>query len=467
MLRSKRIAAGLFLGLLVVFGIAAQTSTESLSERYLERANDAYDEGDLLDAYKNINMAMKVGGDIVPANVIVLARSVYLNRLKLLQKNYDEQSLIEIKTNLEQFPQVSSAEITKLVRQIEARQAADEKASAKQDQQNFMNRISETTEATQQAITQQGKQMQEQTQQMVDQITKQNELQKERDQKTDKKFTTIMILVTVIVVVIMLVVGLILLIMHISVKQSKIQQQQYADAFKLLAQNQSQTNQLMLGGITDIYGKDGLKSAGSSRWGVDALPEPEETPEEKEELRELAAKCEDLGAKIDQVTGRKNNSKNVSELVYKLAMRLGLKQHDSMVFFCAAMVYDAGFLSVYRDHPELISEEKLSDEQHAVLDSHIKLGEEHLQFVPKRYWSVFEAASTMHHENMDGSGKNHVKGDKIPEIARIIRVADSFIALSSKRSYRGGTDKDSAVEKLEEQLNIYDADVIAALKDII
>jgi HD-GYP domain-containing protein (c-di-GMP phosphodiesterase class II) len=69
---------------------------------------------------------------------------------------------------------------------------------------------------------------------------------------------------------------------------------------------------------------------------------------------------------------------------------------------------------------------------------------------------------------MDGSGKpKGLKGDNIPETARIIRVADSFIALSSKRSYRGGIDKDTAIEKLEEQSHIYDPDVIAVLKDII
>ena len=106
----------------------------------------------------------------------------------------------------------------------------------------------------------------------------------------------------------------------------------------------------MIGGIAGLYSDDGLKLAGSSTWSQGALPEPEDKPEEKEELRELAAKCEDLGVRIDQVTGRKNNSKNVSELVYKLAIKLGIRQHEAMVYFCASMVYDAGFLSI---DPEL------------------------------------------------------------------------------------------------------------------
>ena len=81
---------------------------------------------------------------------------------------------------------------------------------------------------------------------MLQQTEASQKRQEERDIRNDRKFTTILIIVVVIIVVIMLVVGLILLIMHLSVKQSRVQQQQYAEAFKLLAQNQSQTNRLML-----------------------------------------------------------------------------------------------------------------------------------------------------------------------------------------------------------------------------
>ena len=403
---------------------------------------------------KQINLCLKISGEDVDPSVQMIARTIYTKRLERIKKNYSEQDFIDIKTNLNEYPNLANATMKKLVQQIEAQVVAEEKAEERKNQQEFYETIQKSTESTSEAVDK-----------MLQQTEASQKRQEERDIRNDRKFTTILIIVVVIIVVIMLVVGLILLIMHLSVKQSRVQQQQYAEAFKLLAQNQSQTNRLMLGGITDLYGGDGLKSAGSSRWGVDALPEPEQTPEEKEEMRELAAKCEDLGAKIDQVTGRKNNSKNVSELVYKIAMRLGLSQNTAMVYFCASMVYDAGFMGVSE---EVLTAESLTEEQHKELEKHVNLAEEYLQFVPKRYWDIFEDASKYHHENMDGSGKpKGLKGDNIPEIARIIRVADSFIALSSKRSYRGGIDKDTAIEKLEEQSHIYDPDVIAVLKDII
>ena len=222
----------------------------------------------------------------------------------------------------------------------------------------------------------------------------------------------------------------------------------------------------MIGGIAGIYGDDGLKLAGSSStWSQDSLPAPEETPEEKEELRELAAKCEDLGAKIDQVTGRKNNSKNVSELVYKIALKLGLNQHDALIYFCAGMIYDAGFLGI---DPTIMGSDTLTEAQRNELNRHIDLAEDFLQFVPKRYWDVFIDAVHYHHENMDGSGMPEgLKGEEIPKIARIIRVVDSYIALTSRRSYREGTDKEAAYELLQERAEIYDKDVIAALGAII
>jgi HD-GYP domain-containing protein (c-di-GMP phosphodiesterase class II) len=42
-----------------------------------------------------------------------------------------------------------------------------------------------------------------------------------------------------------------------------------------------------------------------------------------------------------------------------------------------------------------------------------------------------------HHERYDGKGyPDHLKGKEIPEIARIISVADAYDAMTSKRSYR-------------------------------
>jgi putative two-component system response regulator len=49
----------------------------------------------------------------------------------------------------------------------------------------------------------------------------------------------------------------------------------------------------------------------------------------------------------------------------------------------------------------------------------------------------FELCAMHHHERYDGTGyPSGLKGDEIPEEARIIAVADAYDAMSSDRSYR-------------------------------
>lgn len=462
MLSNKKIIASLLVALVSFSVLFAQSRNDAMVQRYLDKANTAFDEGNIDEAYKTINASLNFAvmeDGVIPANVLVIARSIYTQKLKAVQRKYNENVFIDIKTNLmEKYTAVNTTELTKLMRQIEADIVANEKAADKKQQQDFLNSIKESTANTQEAITDLGEKM-------LDQGKRQQEQSEKLINSMNGNMTKIFIVVVICIVLILMVVGIIMLILRFSVKQSQVQQAQYAEAFRLLAQNQNQTNQLMLGGIAGLYSDDGLKLAGSSTWSQSALPEPEDSEEKKEALRELAVKCEEVGAKIDAATGRKNNSKNVSELVFKLATKLGCRQHDAMVYFCASMVYDAGFLSLDK---ELLTAESLTDEQREMIRRHIDMAENNLQFVPKRYWDVFYQAAKYHHENFDGSGyPAGSKGEEIPQIARIIRVADSFNALSSKRSFRGGMDKDSAVEKLMAESNLYDMDVLNALQEII
>lgn len=485
MLRNKKVIAVLMTLFVFITGVFAQTI--DLTTRYLDQASAAFEDGDIDTAYKRINGALALcmaDSGSIPANVNFYAKSIYKAKLKKLIKNYDNETFVELKVNLEKYEDVNDGDITRQIRLIEAAQSEKEKQAAIDQQKEFQdslkNSLVETAASGSEALK---NTMDDLSKQLVEQNEKQNEILEknaeqtrqfnekiseaviESSQKTQSSLKIIFIVILAVIVLILLIVLLIVAIVRAAAKQSKIQNQQYVEAFKLLASNQSQTNQLMIGGIAGLYGDDGLKLAGTGTWSEAALPEPEDSAEEKEELRNLAAKCEEVGAQIDQITGRKNNSKNVSELVFKIATKLGVRHHDAMVYFCASMVYDAGFLDV---DPELLQAEQLTPEQKKALNRHVDNAVEHLQFVPKRYWEVFENAARLHHENFDGTGMPEgLKGEEIPAIARIIRVADSFNALSSRRSFRGGTDKESALEILEQQPNVYDQDVIKALKDII
>ena len=97
----------------------------------------------------------------------------------------------------------------------------------------------------------------------------------------------------------------------------------------------------------------------------------------------------------------------------------------------------------------------------------MELFNDYLQFVPKRYWTIFKDAAGKHHANMDGSGyPEGLEGETIPHVARLIRVAETYVSMSSTRNYRAITDKETAIAALKDQPHIFDPDVVEALEEI-
>ena len=83
----------------------------------------------------------------------------------------------------------------------------------------------------------------------------------------------------------------------------------------------------------------------------------------------------------------------------------------------------------------LNKEGKLTDEEFAIIKTHPVIGQQILS-------SIWDSPSLSigahhHHERYDGRGyPDGLKGEDIPETARIISVADAYDAMTSKRSYR-------------------------------
>lgn len=459
--------------------------TTDLSVRFLDKANLAFEDNNIEDAYKYVNQALAVAKDKESqANVLYFAQTVYSVKLQNLLGNYDEMAFIDIQMNLEKYPNVENTKIKKLIKQIETEQANIAKAAEKAEVQAQRKIEAERFEAQQESLEAQTQAMKEQADAFKQQIEVTKTTQAEfknaletglkdmgnaftESAKEQKRSTKVIAFAVIgIAIIILIVVLLIIVLVRHGIKQQKIQQENYVQAFKMLAATQNQTNRIMLGGAVDLYGKGNLRIAGSSTWApAQALPDVPYTEEDEEELKQLAIKCEEIGQKIDSATGRKNNSKNVSEIVYKLSIQLGLPQGLAMLNFCAAMIYDAGFLGI---DPDLLSSTTLSEEEKEAMKEHVNLAEKYLSFVPKKYWNVFEDAAMKHHENIDGTGyPKGLKGDEIPQIARLIRVAESYVSLSSRRSYRGAMDKESAVAALREQENLYDKDVVDVLEQIV
>lgn len=123
----------------------------------------------------------------------------------------------------------------------------------------------------------------------------------------------------------------------------------------------------------------------------------------------------------------------VSLTANELGEWLGLKGPDLKELTLAALLSDVGKSVV--PHNILFKEEPLSDEERTQVEYHVIHSLELLENLPLS--DVVRSAIRSHHEKTDGSGyPDKLKGDEIPYFARIIAVADIYVALTSKRPYR-------------------------------
>lgn len=186
---------------------------------------------------------------------------------------------------------------------------------------------------------------------------------------------------------------------------------------------------------------------------------------EAQSLKSLIEKCQTYGQEIDKATGRRNASRLVGDLVYKVSRHLGYSEQDSLLFFAVGLVYDIGFLNV---EPTILRAERINEEQFELIKTHTKVGLAMVFFVEERYRDLFKDGVSKHHENLDGTGYPFaLKGEAIPYIARALRVAESYIALISSREYRQIRDRDAAITELKAHPNQYDQDIVAAIDAIV
>lgn len=175
--------------------------------------------------------------------------------------------------------------------------------------------------------------------------------------------------------------------------------------------------------------------------------------------------CRELGFRIDEISGRQNNSINCAELVYKISKELGYNESDALLSFAIALVYDAGLLSV---PPELLLKEHLNSSELTEIQQHVLNGGEYLDFIPENMKEQFITVIRNHHENMDGSGyPKGVRGDELNYLSRCIRVVDSYLSQVSNRRYKDITDSNEALKHLKSEITKYDPVIINALERVI
>ena len=129
-----------------------------------------------------------------------------------------------------------------------------------------------------------------------------------------------------------------------------------------------------------------------------------------------------------------------------LAKELGYDEDTIEQYYNIALMHDIGKIGI----PDNIinKDGRLTDEEFAVIKTHPAIGAGILKKI--NIAPFISIGAHFHHECYDGKGyPEGLKGEDIPEIARIIAVADAYDAMTSKRSYRDALPQEVVRSEIE------------------
>jgi len=127
------------------------------------------------------------------------------------------------------------------------------------------------------------------------------------------------------------------------------------------------------------------------------------------------------------------HSERVMEYSVKLAREINLPESDITLLRYAAFLHDIGKIEI--DRNLLNKADTLNEWESDTFQQHCRWGSEIVKAVPQLDKTT--GIILHHHENYNGTGYPHgLSGENIPLLARIIRIADSYDAMTSERPYR-------------------------------
>lgn len=131
------------------------------------------------------------------------------------------------------------------------------------------------------------------------------------------------------------------------------------------------------------------------------------------------------------------HSDRVSAYSVLIGKKLGLSNEDLNTLKIGGLFHDIGKIGI--SDAILLKNGKLTDAEYSEIKNHPVIGKNILSNA-----AIFENIIPIvlyHHERYDGKGYPYgLQDSSIPFLARIVSVADSFDAMTSRRSYRGELD---------------------------
>ena len=164
----------------------------------------------------------------------------------------------------------------------------------------------------------------------------------------------------------------------------------------------------------------------------------------------LKALTNSIDAKDNYTHGHSSRVAFISRWIAdRLTGKYQLEEEQIHQVYLAGLLHDVGKIGV--EEAVLRKKGKLTEEEFARIKKHPCIGAGILREI-KQMRDIMSGV-LCHHERIDGRGyPNGLTGDQIPLIGKIVGLADSFDAMTSKRTYRDAMNIEQAIAEIEKGL---------------
>jgi HD-GYP domain-containing protein (c-di-GMP phosphodiesterase class II) len=145
------------------------------------------------------------------------------------------------------------------------------------------------------------------------------------------------------------------------------------------------------------------------------------------------------------------HSERVISISLALGRACGLSERELDYLFISAKLHDIGKVGI--DDEILLKPGALTDAERKLIEAHCEIGEDIIKALAFEGSEPISSAVRHHHENFDGTGyPDHMAGEDIPVLSRIVTLADCYDALTETRPYHQAVAHEDAIEFVCEQV---------------
>lgn len=180
---------------------------------------------------------------------------------------------------------------------------------------------------------------------------------------------------------------------------------------------------------------------------------------------DLDSKLLTTSSQMDQFEGYiRPHGGRIAVIADAVGRSFNLASHDRFFLRQAAMLHDVGELMMNREY--IAMGRILSIEEHLDMQRHPVIGEQ--ETAKLGLSRAVQLLVRWHHEWWNGAGyPDGLEGDQIPLAARILRVADTYSALTDSRPFRSAISAEEAKKYVTEWAGIeFDPKVVKAFLEL-